>query len=392
MKKIFSVIFVLLAFMFTIGILSGYANHSAFADQIFDISVSSKSAYLIDANSGTVIYQKNQTERMPIASMCKIMTLLLCFDAVDNNNLKLDDEILVSENASGMGGSQVFLEKNVKYRAGDLLKSIIVASANDACVAMAEHLCGNEADFVFEMNKKARALNMDNTNFTNCTGLPKPGQYSCSKDVATMFKQLLNHDEYFKFSRIWTDKIFHPNDRVTDITNTNKLIRFYEGCDCGKTGYTNEAGHCLVASAKKGNMRLIAVVISAPDSKTRFKEASSMFNYGFDNYTNKIVVDKNIPLDLSVSVENGKKNSLSVSAEKSFYIFSKKNQKRSIEIVFTPSSKIKAPIKIGDVVGELSLYENGIEIGRINVISNEEILSKTYFDLINDLADNWTIL
>lgn len=390
MKKRFSVIFILLAFIITIGCFSGYAKPKVFADEI--LSSKSKSAYLIDAFTGTVIYSKEENKRLPIASMCKIMTLLLCFEAQERGDFAVDEEIVVSENAAGMGGSQVFLEKNAKYQIGNVLKSIVVASANDACVAMAEKCSGTENAFVEKMNEKAMELGMNDTNFVNCTGLPKPGQYSSAKDVATMFLELLKHKEYFKYSRIWTDKIMHPDDRETDISNTNKLIRFYQGCDGGKTGYTAEAGHCLAASAVRNGMRLISVVISAPDGKTRFNEVSSMFNYGFANYVNKIVVDDKKPLDISVNVEGGKQDVLSVTAERPFFLFSKKGDKRSVEINFSPREKIKAPIRKGEAVGELYIYEKGIEIGKINVLSNEDVLEKTYFDVIKDISKNWALI
>jgi D-alanyl-D-alanine carboxypeptidase (penicillin-binding protein 5/6) len=242
------------------------------------------------------------------------------------------------------------------------------------------------------MNRKAKELSMENTNFVNCTGLPKPGQYSCAKDVATMFSELLTHKEYFRFSKIWTDKIMHPNNRFTDISNTNKLIRYYNGCDSGKTGYTSEAGHCLAASACRNGVRLISVVISSPDSKTRFFETSTMFNYGFANYVNKLIIDNNKPLDLTVEVEGGKKDSIEVVAEKPFFLFSKKDEKRSVEIDFTPINKIKAPIYKGEVLGQLLIYENGIQIDAINVLSNEEVKAKTYFDVIIGIGEHFSII
>lgn len=395
MRKKFSVIFIFLAFMFTISCLFGMSLNKALAysnNEVNSLKIESKSAYLIDANTKTVILSKNENEKLPIASMCKIMTLLLCFDAINNKAIRLDDYVTVSDNASGMGGSQVFLESGAEYLVGELIKSIVVASANDACVAMAEAISGSEDVFVEKMNKKAQELNMDNTVFANCTGLPKPTQYSCAKDVAIMFSELLKHDDYFKFSKIWTDKVMHPNDRFTEISNTNKLIRFYNGCDSGKTGYTTEAGHCLSASAVKNGMRLISVVISAPDSKTRFAEASAMFNYGFANYVNKIVVDNNKPLDLNVKINGGKKDSIEVVAEESFFLFSKKDQKRGVELDFIPIDKIKAPIHIGDIVGKLNIYENGILIGSINVLSNENVNNKTYFDIINDISTSWGVI
>ncbi len=391
MKKRFSVILILLAFIMTIGCFSGFSKSKAFADTINE-PYKSKSIFLMDATTKNVIYKQNENEKLPIASMCKIMTLLLCFEAIDNETLKYDELIKVSSTAAGMGGSQVFLEANGEYSVGELLKSITVASANDACVAMAERLCGNEESFVAEMNNRAIELGMNNTVFVNCTGLPKLGQYSCANDVAIMFNELIKHNDYFKFSKIWTDYVKHPKDRLTEISNTNKLIRFYEGCDSGKTGYTSEAGHCLVASACRNGMRLISVVISAPDSKTRFKEVSSMFNYGFANYCNKKIIDDKNPLDISVKVEGGKKDVLEVVAEKPLYIFSHKNEKRSFEINFEPIKYIKAPITKGDVIGKMFVYENNVELASVNVIANENINEKTYFDRINDIGKNWSII
>ena len=288
MKKIYSVIFILLAFLLSVGYINGVYNYNAFADTEDVLSVKSKSAYLMDYKTKTVIYEKNELEHLPIASMCKVMTLLLCFDEIDNGNIKYDEKITISENSAGMGGSQVFLEKDGEYIVGELIKSIVVASANDACVAMAERIAGSQANFVDKMNEKASELGMNNTVFVNCTGLPQAGQYSCARDVGVMFSKLLEHKDYYKFSKIWTDVVMHPNDRKTEISNTNKLIRFYKGCDSGKTGYTNEAGHCLTASAVRNDMRLVGVVICASNSKERFSDVSNMFNYGFDNFCNKL--------------------------------------------------------------------------------------------------------
>lgn len=394
MKKKFSVIFILLAFIFSITFLSGQnARVKAFADTINNVlDTKSTSCYLIEPNTNTVIYAKNENKKLQIASMCKIMTLLLCFESLDNNEFTLSDTICVSENAAGMGGSQVFLQANANYPIGELIKSIVVASANDACVAMAEKICGSEQSFVEKMNEKAISLGMNDTIFANCTGLPKPTQHSTAKDVAKMFSELIKHEEYFRFSRIWTDKVAHPNDRFTEISNTNKLIRFYQGCDGGKTGYTSEAGHCLTASASRNGMRLVSVVIKAPDSKSRFKDASDMFNYGFSNYVNKMIIDDKKPLDIPVNVLGGKKNSLEVIAEKPIFLFSKKGVERSVEIDFQPKNLVKAPVNKGDLIGEVVIYENGIEINRVNVLANEDVLSKTFFDVLSDIGENWAII
>ena len=360
-----------------------------FADEY--TSFLSKAYCLMDANSGTIITSNNETEHLPIASMCKIMTLNLCFDEIDNGRLSLDDAITVSQNASGMGGSQVFLEANSQYKVNDLIKSIVVASANDACIAMAENICGSEELFIHKMNEKAKSLNMNDTNFVNATGLPQAGQYSCAKDCAIMFKELLKHKDYFKFSTIWMDKIEHKEGRFTEISNTNKLIRFYNGCDAGKTGFTSEAGHCLTASAIKNGMRLIAVVIKSPDSKTRFREISEMFNYGFANFTNKTIIDNSNPLSYTAKINNGKKETVELIAENSFSYLCKKDEKTNFEVNIELDENLCAPITKYQKVGKINIYKDGIKLTSINVLANEDINNKTYIDYLFEIIKNYKI-
>ena len=351
----------------------------------------SKSYCLMDYDSGKILQEKNIDERLPIASMCKIMTLILSFEEIENGNIDFDTKICISENASGMGGSQVFLETNGEYTVDTLIKSIVVASANDACVAMAEKICGSEDDFVSKMNEKATELNMNNTVFVNATGLPCPGQYSCAKDVAIMLKKLLSFNKYFNYSTIWMDKVIHNEERYTEISNTNKLIRFYKGCDGGKTGYTSEAGHCLSATAKKDGLRLISVIIHAPDSKTRFNEASKLFNYGFANYKNKQILSKETPLDINVKVKNSNNDVISIISQEDFYILSKKDEKLVLDIDFKPKSDIVAPVNKGDILGEIIIYNNGEEIKRVNALSNEDAPKLTFNEVLYNVLDNWII-
>lgn len=389
MKKLLSVFLLLLTFCISlVGVKP--IRKKALAETA-GIEPKSKAVYLMDYNSGTVILSQNEKEHLPIASMCKIMTLLLCFEELDAGNIALDEVITVSENAAGMGGSQVFLDANKPYVIGELIKSITVASANDASVAMAERICGSEEAFVDKMNAKCAELGMENTCFSNCTGLPKAGQYSCAQDVATMFKNLLSHKEYFNYSKIWMDEIKHDGGRVTGISNTNKLIRFYDGCDGGKTGYTSEAGHCLAASAIRKGMRLVCVVIKSPDSKTRFNDVTSMFNYGFANFENKLILDEDSPMDISVNVERGKCDSVKIMPEKSFYLFCKKNEKVALDVDFTPESKVKAPIEKGECVGKLSIFKDNVLIGEVNAVASEAVNKITYFDAIKNIIDNWAI-
>lgn len=394
MKKRFSVFFIILSFLMLFVSLTSPTKTKAYAETIKDnvLEISSKSAFLLDEKTGKIIYAKNEEERLPIASMCKIMTLLICFDNVKEGNLSLDEEILVSENASKMGGSQVFLENNATYKCSELIKSIIVASANDASVAMAERISGSESAFVNLMNEKCKELELNNTYFTNCTGLPKVGQYSCAKDVATMFRELIQHEEYFIFSNIWMDEIKHPNERVTSISNTNKLIKFYKGCDGGKTGYTSEAGHCLCATAKKDGTRLISVVIKATDSKTRFKDVSNMFNYGFNNFVTKTIFDNNQDIIVDFKLKNGKISSPKITVEKPVYYFTEKNSKTSFEYSYQIDKNIKAPATCGTIIGKITIFVDNIEYDTVNLVLKEDVLEKSYFDNVIDVIVNWNII
>lgn len=405
MKKV-SVFIIFLALLLSFSVLTGFGykeslkrksalaidiNNEKSTENDYNYEAKSKELILLDGASGTVIYKHNVSERRPIASMCKVMTLLLTFEEIDNGNLSESDVVCVSENAAGMGGSQVFLEANAEYPVSELIKSIVVASANDSCVALAELICGSESEFVDKMNERAKKLGMDNTLFANCTGLPKDTQYSCAEDVAKMFSELIKHKEYFNYSSIWMDDIHHPNDRVTQISNTNKLIRFYNGCDCGKTGYTSEAGHCLVASAFRDGTRLICVAIGSPDSKARFNEVSNMFNYGFANYCTRKIIDDNKPILVKLNSSNGKKDTVGVYTDKPLVLFAKKNEKRVVELEYIPLENIKAPIKKDDIIGKVIVLENGKEIMSANLLANEDIAEKNYSDRVNDLINNWSL-
>ena len=356
-----------------------------------DLQLNAKAAYMMDWASGTEILATNATERLPIASMCKIMTLILCFDAVESGNLDLDEEITVSDRAASMGGSQVFLEANAKYPARELIKSIIVCSANDSCVAMAERIAGSESLFTDKMNDRAKELGASNTLFANCTGLPKEPQYSCAHDVAKMLAELVSHEEYFSFSKIWTDKFEHPQGRYTEISNTNRLIRFYDGCDGGKTGFTNQAGFCLAATAKRGGMRIVSVVIGEDTSDHRFGDIRTMFDYAFATYTLKTVVDDNNPLSETIEVSGGKSKNISVRPERSSHIFSKRGDTENVTIDVQLKNRVKAPVKAGDKVGEIIVYKDNLEIDRVAVVANESAEAAGFLDHLRRVAQGWNL-
>lgn len=385
MKKVVLLFFVILLCFSTLGFYSAFAENQ---DDV--LAKNCKAAYVCDWQSGTEIYSRNEHAHLPIASMCKIMTLLLCFEAESNGQISFEQEITVSEKAASMGGSQVFLAANSKYKINDLVKSICIASANDSCVAMAETIAGSEDLFVKKMNEKAKMLKMDDTIFSNCTGLPKQGQYSCAKDVATMLRELLKYRRYFEFSKIWMDEIHHEEDRITEMANTNKLIRNYQGCDAGKTGYTAEAGYCLAASALRGNMRIVSVVIGGVDSATRFNATKEMFDYSFANFESKCVLEPERVLEETAYVRGGKLKEIHVAPERGAYLFSLKGGTDNINLQFQ-FEQVKAPVAIGDRVGEVIVYKNGVEAERINLLANENSDKVSYFDSVHDIAKDWCI-
>lgn len=380
------------AFLCTLGLIGCYTATAGFEidNKDKEIIVGCKSAYLMDSDSGECIYKQNECERLPIASMCKVMTLTLVMDAIDSGKLALDEMITVSENASGMGGSQVFLATGCKYSVDQLIKSIVVCSANDSCVALSETVAGSEDAFVAAMNRKAAELGCSDTLFANCTGLPKPTQYSCAKDVAIMFNNLLKYENYFNYSKIWLEDFVHPDDRVTSMTNTNKLLKKYNLCDGGKTGFTNEAGFCFTATAKKDNLRLISAVLGADSSDHRFDSTVNMFNYGFANFKNKIILDKDMPLTDEFTLSGGKKQSFAVCPEKNCYVFTENNKDPEISYNVI-SYPVKAPVVKGQNVGSIEIYKDGVLYETVNAVSAEDVKKAGFGDNFKNISGQWAI-
>ncbi|MCL2062281.1 MAG: D-alanyl-D-alanine carboxypeptidase [Firmicutes bacterium] len=388
-KAIVPLIAVLLLIVLAVGIAARVGAHAQETKekQPETLSVTAKSALLMDYHTGTVIYEHNPAQHLPIASMVKIMTLIVIFEEIEKGNLALDTDISVSMNAYGMGGSQAFLDHSTVYKAGELIKTIVVASANDACVALAEHIAGSTEEFVVRMNEKAASLGLADTNFANCTGLPAPGAYSCARDVAVMTRELIRHKDFFLYSKIWMFDLTHPGGRITELSNTNKLIRAYEGCDGGKTGFTNEAMYCLSATARRGNTRLISVIMGSPDSKERNGENAKLFNYGFANYETRSLIVKGETQTDPVQVQNGKEEFVSIQPENDLYYFGKRG-KQEFEYEST-AAKLKAPVQAGQKAGELIVRLNGEELGRVNLITEKSIARKSYLDIINDMTSAW---
>lgn len=353
-----------------------------------ELAKNARAAALLDYHTGTFVFEKNPNEHYPIASMVKIMTLNCIFDAINNGQLSIDSDITISENAAGMGGSQALLDANSVYKANELIKSIVVASANDSCVALAEHISGSVENFVQTMNAKATELGMKNTNFVNCTGLPAEGAYSSAYDVGIMMRALLKHREFYDYAKVWMYEIEHPGGRKTILSNTNKLIKGYNGCDGGKTGFTNEAMYCLAATAKRGDTRLIAITMGEKDSKVRNFETSSLLNYGFANYETKKVVDNTKELQDTIWISKGKTNELKIAPKDDCFVFFKKtsNDKMTQTIQI---EKFQAPIQRGDKVGEMQILQNGEKIATVDLIATMDIQESSYFDLLNKVLQSW---
>ncbi|MBQ1258123.1 MAG: D-alanyl-D-alanine carboxypeptidase [Clostridia bacterium] len=344
------------------------------------ISVNCKSALLMEASSGQVIFEKNADEKRPVASIVKMMTILMCLENVESGRVSLSDSVNITKNASGMGGSQALLDTGEVQPLDVLLKSAIVASANDAAVAIAEHIYGSEDLFVQEMNKRARELGMNDTVFMNCTGLPASGQHTTARDVAAMSQALFQKDIYYKYSTVWMDTLDHHDGRVTQLTNTNRLIRLYDGCDGGKTGSTNEAGYCISATAKRSGMRLIAVVLGADAGKTRFSVAQNILDYGFANYRVTAVAEKGTRIKGGMKVVGGREESVPLELNGDLHLLMNKSETADIELIPALPDSIRAPFEKGRKVGSVDIVRNGRTIAKIPVVTAASVDRERFSD------------
>lgn len=328
-----------------------------------DLAQNARSAVLIDAASGRVLFEKNAHQSMPPASITKVMTMLLLMEAIENKKITWTDKIRTSERAASMGGSQIFLQPGEEMSVRDMLKGIAMASGNDTSVAVAERLAGTEARFVEKMNARAKQLGMKDSKFQNSNGLPVADHFSSAYDIALMSRALLQYPEITKFTGAYEDHLRKDQPKPFWLVNTNKLVRFYQGADGLKTGFTNEAKYCLTATAKKSGMRVIAVVMGEPDSKIRNAEVMQLFDYAFANYEPKIVVEKGKELG-TIHWPNAEPNQLTVNAPKAYSILHDKNQDNTklnytSSIEWTPN--LQPPIQMHQQVGMI-VVKNGTQV------------------------------
>lgn len=344
------------------------------------LNLDSSSAILIDEASGKVLYEKNSQEKLPMASMTKIMSMLLIMENINNGSINYNDKVLISKNASGMGGSQVFLQEGEEYKVEDLLKCIAVSSANDAVVAMAEKVSGSVDAFVELMNKKAQELGLTNTHFANPHGLDNENHYSSAKDMARLAQELLKYKDILRFTSIYEDYLTKPDGSQVWLVNTNRLVRFYDGVDGLKTGYTTEAGYCLTATAKKNDMRLISVVINASSSDTRSKDTATLLTYGFNSFKNSVIYSKDKELGF-VQVLNGKIDKVKVYLKEDATELIGVTEKMKEYSFNIKVDKIKAPLNKDTVIGKAEMIDNeGNIVREEDVIIKEDILKANFWN------------
>jgi len=332
------------------------------------------SAILMEADTGTVLFEKNAHEKLPPASITKVMTLLLIMEALDRGEIKLTDKVRTSERAASMGGSQIFLQPGEEMTVEDMIKGIAIASGNDASVAMAEHLAGTEEAFVARMNERAKQLGMKNTHFVNSNGLPAPNHYSSAMDIAIMSRELLKHELITKYTGTYQDYLRKDTENPFWLVNTNRLVRFYEGVDGLKTGYTSEAKYCLTATAKRNNMRVIAVVMGEPDTKTRNAEVATLFTYAFTHFQVQPVYKKGEVVQ-PITVDKGKLPQVNVITPQAVSLLMKRGESPdhyTREVVLNQT--VNAPISKDQVVGHIFIRnKEGKEVSRIDLYPEQSI-------------------
>ena len=367
-----------------------YAEAADSAAATDDTLVQAPSALLMEATTGTVIYEKDPDTRRSPASITKIMTLILIFDALENGTLQMTDTVTTSAYAKSMGGSQVFLEEGETQDVETMIKCIVIASGNDASVAMAEHIGGSEQEFVRQMNERAAGLGMKNTHFVDCCGLTdSTDHYTTARDIAIMSRELVTHyPKILEYSSIWMENITHVTRQGSSefgLTNTNKLLRSYEGCVGLKTGSTSLAKYCVSAVASRNDIMLISVVMAAPDYKVRFKDAAALLNYGFSRCS--LYTDEN-PEELpQIEIRKGTKPQTRVQYEKKFkYLDTTGKSIGEVEKKLNLETQAQAPVKQGDLAGTLDYYQDGKKLGSVNILFAEDVEKATYKNCMEKVA------
>lgn len=371
MKKV-----LILLLIFTMSIQFVYAKE----ENESNIIKNARSGILIDASSGEVLYEKNKHNEVAVASMTKMVAQILILENIENGNLKWDEVITASSNASGMGGSQIYLQTGEKMTVRDLMKGITMASANDATVALAERIAGSEDDFVKLMNDKVKELGLKNTVFKNSTGLDAPGHYSSAYDMAMIAKELLTHEEILDFSSVYEDYLRVNTPNKFWLVNTNKLVRLYEGADGLKTGFTDNAGYCMAVTAKRDNMRLIAIVLGEESGKVRNQETTELLDYGFNLYKVDLIKSKHDKV-ATVKIDKSDRETIDIYPKDDITILGKKSDPSLKYDVEVKLDKINLPSKKNTVVGKIIVKSNNKIIREVAAVIKDDLSKKSFIDL-----------
>ncbi|ART76949.1 D-alanyl-D-alanine carboxypeptidase family protein [Sutcliffiella horikoshii] len=375
MKKFITAI-IAIAFTF-----SAFSPVVGAEEKSVQLTENARSAILIERDTGQVLYEKNGHEKLPPASMTKIMTMLLIMEAIDKGELTWDEKIRTSEYAASMGGSQIFLEPGEEMTTDEMLRGIAIASGNDASVAMAERIAGSEAAFVDRMNAKAKELGLENTLFQNPTGLPAKNHYSTANDMAVMAKELLKYEGITKYTGQYEDYLRQDSEKKFWLVNTNKLVRFYPGVDGLKTGFTQEAKYCLTATAKKDNMRVIAVVFGAPTPKDRNAQITNMLDFAFSQYKTHPMYERNVAVG-RVEISKGSEKEVDAVTSEPISVLTKKGENTDdVEKEITVNENVKAPVKKGDKVGKIVLKKGGEILSESDLVAAKDSNEASWWQL-----------
>jgi D-alanyl-D-alanine carboxypeptidase (penicillin-binding protein 5/6) len=355
-----------------------------------DVDITSKSAVLMDYNTGKLIYALNEHEKLPPASVTKIMTLLLTMEAISSGKIKLNDKVSISEYASKMGGTQVYLEPGESQTVEDLIKAVSIRSANDAAVALGEFISGSNEVFVKLMNDRAKSLGMENTNFVNTSGLPADDHYTTAYDIALMSRELLKCTEIQKYLTTWMEDLAvgKKKDNTQTMVNTNRLIRDYDGTTGIKTGSTNAAGYCMSASAKRGDLQFIAVILGGKTSAVRFEEAKKLLDYGFANY-DSLLLGKKGDVMATLSVEKAKNISLDIVLENDVFALLPKGSNGKVDTELIHPDNVDPPVKQGDLLGEMVVRVDGKEVERANLVAKQDLENADFLTLFTRTIKNF---
>lgn len=391
MKKVY--IWTIALLLLIVMIVGNVIDVTVSASSNMTNGVSSARSYIVIDGNGKVLLENNCDEKREVASICKLMTSLITIENIENGNISLDDKFLASDYACSVEGSQAFLDAGCEYSVRDLLKSVIVASANDSAIVLAENIAGSEGSFVKQMNAKAVELGMNNTLYANSTGLDdKNSQYSTARDTAKILNNISEFNVYKEDCRIWMDTLTHPSGRQTELVNTNRLVKYYPYCLTGKTGFTDEAGYCLSSVSNKDNLKLTCVVLGCKSSADRFSDSIALYNTAYASYESKRIISVDESINNDIILIGGKDNNLPLRYANDFSLTTKRGGTGDYNIELELPEKLMTPIECGDIVGRAKIMVDGDEVGSVNILANASIEHQTYKDIVHKIFNRFSVM